>query len=57
MNEYQEQIELALDASIRRNNGAVTLFDCFNVMNDLIYFIQSQKQRIQSEQNTYQEVM
>ena len=55
MNEYQKQIETALDNSIRRNNGATTFFDCYNVLNDLIHFIQSQKLRIQAEQIDLQE--
>lgn len=57
MNEYQQEIKLALDSSIRRNNGATTLHDCLNVLNDLIYFIHSQELRINSEQDNFQEVM
>jgi hypothetical protein len=57
MNEYQKEIEEVLDGSIRRNNGATTLHDCLNVLNDLMHFIHSQKLRISSEQNNFQEVM
>jgi hypothetical protein len=47
----QNEYERVLDASIRKHRGATTLLDCFNVLNDIIYFVQSQKLLIHSERN------
>jgi hypothetical protein len=48
-----ENIKLALDSSIRRNGGCVTLEQAWYVLNDVINFINMEDMRIKQEQNMY----
>lgn len=42
-------LEVTLNASIKRNNGARTFRDGFNVMNDVVIFTHTQELRIDAE--------
>lgn len=42
-------MEVMLNASIRRNDGARTFKDCYHVMNDVIVFSHTQEMRLDAD--------